>query len=209
MMPKPFTFLLISMFALLAFSCKNEAQDAQKKGGESAVVDTVQKPPVKRALKKDLTPEDIAVIKSVMARIMNEPQLKKYASYLVTAGMGTMLSEDIGPFTVFAPSSAAFESLTAEKKKFYATPDNNPKLEEMLKSYIVPGKMDKVTLLQAINKSGKTKLKTLAGVTLTATKSGEDIIISDGKGASAKVLKGSVEGSNGVIYVLDGLLNEN
>jgi len=207
-MPKPFSFLLISMFALLAFSCKNETNNAQKVEIESAVVDTVQKPPVKRAPKKDLTPEDIAVIKSVMARIMNEPQLKKYASYLVTADMGTMLSEDKGPYTVFAPSTTAFEFFTAEKKKFYATPDNKTKLEEMLKSYIVQGKMDKETLLQTISKSGKAKLKTLAGVTLTATKSGEDIIISDRKGVKVKVVKGSIEGSNGVVYVVDGLLND-
>ncbi len=207
-MQKPFSFLFISMFALLIISCKNDAQDV-KATAESAVVDTVQKPPVKRAPKKDLTPEDIAVIKSVMSRIMSEPHLKKYASYLVTAEMGTMLSEDKGPFTVFAPSTIALEAFTAEKKKFYATPDNKPKLEEMLKSYIVQGKMDKETLLQSITKSGKAKLKTLAGVTLTATKSGDDIVISDGKGASAKVVKGSIEGSNGVVYVLDGILNVN
>ncbi|MDC8000740.1 fasciclin domain-containing protein [Aequorivita todarodis] len=208
-MPKPFAFLLISMFILFTFSCKNEAQDAQKTVPEKTAVDTVKKPPVKRAPKKDLTPEDIAVIQSVMARIMAEPHLKKYASYLVTAGMGTMLSEDKGPFTVFAPSSVALESLTAEKKKFYATPDNNPKLEAMLKSYIVSGKMDKETLLQTIDKSGRAKLKTLAGTTLTATKSGEDIVISDGKGAKANVVKGSIEGSNGVVYVVDGLLGAN
>lgn len=208
-MPKSSAFLFISMFALLIFSCKNETQDSKKMETESAVLDTVQKPPVKRAPKKDLTPEDIALIKSVMSRIMTEPQLKQYTSYLVTAGMGTMLSEDKGPYTVFAPSTIALESFTGEKKKFYATPDNKPKLEEMLKSYIVQGKMDKETLLQTINKSGKAKFKTLAGVTLTATKSGEDIVISDGKGANAKVVKGSIEGSNGVVYVLDGLLNAN
>lgn len=208
-MLKQVTFLLISMLALLTFSCKNETQDPQKLEIESVVADTVQKTPVKKAAKKDLTPEDIAVIKSVMARIMAEPQLKKYASYIVTAEMGTMLSEDKDTYTVFAPSTAAFEFLTAQKKKFYAMPDNKPKLGEMLKSYIVQGKIDKETLLQTINKSGKAKLKTLSGATLTATKSGEDIIIADRKGVKVKVLKGSIEGSNGVVYVVDGLLNEN
>ncbi len=208
-MRKPFTFLLISLFTLLAVSCKNEEKDAKKMEAESAVVDTVQKPPVKRAPKKDLTPEDIAVLKSVMSRVMNEPRLKKYASYLVTAEMGTMLSEGKGPFTVFAPSTAALESLTAEKKKFYSMPDNKPKLEEMLKSYVFEGTMDEESLLQTINKNGKAKLKTLAGNTLIVTKSGEDIIISDGKGAQAKVVKGSIEASNGAVYVVDGLLNAN
>lgn len=207
-MQKPITFLLISIFALLAVSCKNETKDSQKIETENAVVDTLQNLE-QRAPKKDLTPEDIAMLKSVMSRVMNEPKLKKYASYLVTAGMGTMLSEDKGPFTIFAPTTAALESLTAEKKKFYASPDNMPKLEEMLKSYIVMGKMDRETLLLSITKNGKAKLKTLAGVTLTATKSGDDIIISDGKGANAKVEKGSVESSNGVIYIIDGTLNNN
>jgi uncharacterized surface protein with fasciclin (FAS1) repeats len=206
MMQKPFTFLMISIFAIMAVSCKNETQDSKIKETESAVVDTVQKPPVQRAPKKELTPEDKAMLKSVMARVMNEPNLKKYASYLVTAEMATMLSEDKGPFTIFGPSTAALESFSAEKKKFYSMPDNKPKLEEMLKSYIVEGKMDKETLLQTINKNGKAKLKTLAGTTLTATKSGEEIIISDGKGANAKVVKGSIESSNGAVYVLDGLL---
>lgn len=205
-MHKPFTFLLISMFAVMAVSCKNETQDSKKQEADTAVVDTVQKPPVQRAPKKNLTPEDKAILKSVMSRVMNEPNLKKYASYLVTAEMATMLSEDKGPFTIFAPSTEALESLSIEEKKFYSMPDNKPKLEEMLKSYIVQGKMDKESLLQTINKSGKAKLKTLAGVTLTATKSGEDIIISDGKGAKAKVVRGSIESSNGVVYVLDDLL---
>ncbi|MCB0465107.1 MAG: fasciclin domain-containing protein [Aequorivita sp.] len=208
-MPKPFTFLIISMFAILAFSCKNETKDAKKVEANSAVIDTLHEPPVKRAPKKDLTPEDIAVIKSVMARIMTEPQLKKYASYLVTSGIGTTLLEDKGPFTVFAPSTTVLESLTTEKKRFYSMPDNKPKLAEMLKSYIVEGKFDKDTLLQTINKSGRVKLKTLSGITLTATKSGEDIIISDKKGAKAKVVKGSIESSNGTVYVVDGLLNSN
>jgi uncharacterized surface protein with fasciclin (FAS1) repeats len=206
-MQKPFAFLLISLFTLFAISCKNEAQDTKKMENES-VVDTVQKLPVKKAPKKDLTPEDIAMLKSVMSRVMNEPQLKKYASYLVTAEMATMLSEDKGPFTVFAPSTNALDSLTAEKKIFYSMPDNKTKLEEMLKSYIVEGNMDKETLLQTISKNGKVKLKTLSGATLTATKSGEDIIVSDKKGAKAKVIKGSVESSNGMVFILDGLLND-
>lgn len=208
-MQKPFTFLVISMCVLLMFSCKNETQDNKKAEAESAIVDTVQKPPVKRAPKKNLTPEDIAMVESVMSRVMSEPLLKKYASYLVTAGMGIMLSEDKGPFTVFAPSTIAFEAFTAEKKIFYAMPENKQKLEDMLKSYIVQGKIDKETLLQTINKSGKAKLKTLSGVTLTATKSGEDIVISNGKGVSVKMIKGSIEGSNGAVYVLDGILNAN
>lgn len=194
------------MIGFLAISCKN---DPKKEEITSNTEKVAEKTPVKRAKKKDLTPEDIAMINSVMARIMVEPELKRFASYTVTANLADLLYNTEGPFTVFAPSNAALESLTKEKQNFYSNPENKAKLDELLKSHIVEGHFNQETLMQTINKSGRAKLKTLEGITLTATKSAEDIIISDGKGVKAKVLKGSIEGSNGTVYVVDGVLNVN
>ncbi|CAM3448599.1 fasciclin domain-containing protein [Aequorivita lipolytica] len=208
-MLKPITFLFISMFALSIVSCKNDAEDSKKIKTETAEINTVQKKPVKRAAKRDLTTEDQAMLKSVMSRVMTEPQLKKFASYIVSAELATQLLNEAGPFTVFGPSNAAIESLTAENKKFYSNPENREKLIEMLKSHIVSGKIDKETLLQTINKNGNAKLKTLSGITITVTKSGEDMVISGGKGAKATIVKGSIEGSNGMVYIVDNLLNAN
>lgn len=201
--------LFFSMSAFLFFSCNNETKDAEKLKTESTIVDTDLKPQVRRASKKDLTPEDQAMVKSVMARIMTDPQLKRFASYIVTAELANKLSSEEGPFTVFAPSNTALESLTPEIKKLYSNSENRAKLEEMLKSHIVKGKMNKEALLNALNKSGKSKLNTLAGNTLTLTKSDDDLLISDGKGMTAKVVKGSIESSNGVVYTVDNVLNVN
>ncbi|HAV55774.1 MAG TPA: hypothetical protein DCX41_12700, partial [Aequorivita sp.] len=165
--------------------------------------------PKKRAAKKDLTEQDIAVIKSVMARVMNDGYLKRFASYLVTAELTDLLSNNSGPFTVFGATDTAIESLPAEKRNFYSNPENKEQLIIMLKSHIVEGNYDKSTLLQTVDKSGKATLKTLAGTTLTITKSGEGLMVSNGKGVNAKVIKGSVGGSNGVVYVVDSLLNTN
>ena len=206
-MLRPSTFLILSLFALLSFSCKNDAQNPDRIESETIAVDTVPQLPKKRASKKDLTPQDIAVIKGVMARIMNDGYLKRFASYLVTAELTDLLSNQDGPFTVFGPTDSAIESLSAEKRKFYSNPENKSQLIEMLKSHIVEGNFDKTTLMRTIDKNGKAKLKTQSGITLTVTKSGEDLIVADGKGATGKVIKGSVEGSNGVIYVVDALLN--
>ena len=203
-MQKLFTFLLLSTFLIV--SCKNETQTDKSVNANSEII---EKPVGKRAQKRDLTQADIEEINSVMSRVMTEPSLKKYASYIVTAGLVEMLSKGEGTYTVFAPSNAALESLTVEKKKFYANPENKTMLEEMLKSHIVEGTMDKENLLKAINKSGKAKLKTLAGITLTASKVGDDIMISDGKGGKATLLKDGVLGSNGVVYVVDGVMNAN
>ena len=205
-MQKPFTFLALLMIFCLVISCKNDSKNGEEINDSPEMT---EKPIVKRAEKKNLTSEDIEMLNSVMARIVVEPELKKFASYSVSAGLTDTLSNNKGPFTVFAPSNTALESLAIEKRKFYSNPDNQANLKEFLKSHIVEGSMDKETLLQTINKSGKAKLKTLGGTTLTATKSGEDIIISNDKGVKAKAIKGSIIGSNGAIYVIDGVLNLN
>jgi len=207
-MPKPITFLYISLFALLAISCKNEAKNTNTSEVENINTEITQTP-VKRAAKKDLSPEDVAMLKSVMSRVMYENKLKKFTSYIVTAELTNQLANEEGPFTVFAPSNASFESLPAEKVKFYANPENRSELEEMLKSHIVVGKMDNETLLQNVRKNGKTKLKTLAGNTITASQSGEVLTITDAKGGKATILNNGTEASNGVVYMVDGVLNAN
>ncbi len=205
-MRKPITFLYICIFAVLVSSCKNDKQESKVEETEVTATEVVPVAPTKRAPKKELTPEDHAMLKSVMVRLMTESQLQKFASYLVTAEMANKLSGE-GEFTVFAPSNTAIESLTPEKINFYSNIDNRKKLEDMLKSHIVVGKIDKESLLQTIGKNGKATLKTLDGTTLTATKSGETIVISDKKSGKATVIKGSIEGSNGFLYIVDGVLN--
>lgn len=206
MMQKLSVFLVISTLALFIVSCNNETKTNEV---EKATVEVPKVPKEDWAKKKVLTEDDRREINSVMSRIINDQDLKRFASYSVTAGLTGMLSTEKGPFAIFAPSNSALESLSAEKKKFYANPENKAKLEEMLKSHIVEGSLDKEALLQTINKSGKAKLNTLGGITLTASKSGDDIILVDGKGAKAKIVKGSTLGSNGVLYVLDGVMNAN
>lgn len=201
------TFLYILLIALLSFSCKNENRETQKSEVENKVTELNQKP-VKRAAKKELTQDDIEMLKSVMSRIMRDPELKRFASYTVSAGLADQLSKE-GTVTVFAPSNAALGVLNSEKKKRYANPENQLELQEMLKSHIVEGNWDKETLLKNIDKNGRAKLKTLAGNTLTLSKSGEDIIISTGKNGSATVINNSTEASNGVVYLVDGVLSVN
>lgn len=205
-MQKLSTFLLILMSAITIVSCKNETKTNEV---ENAPVKVTDVPKEDWAKKKVLTDDDRREISSVMFRIINEQDLKRFASYSVTAGLAEMLSTETGPFMVFAPSNGAIESLSPERIKFYSMPDNKTHLQEMLKSHIVEGNMNREVLLEAIKKSGKAKLTAVAGNTLTATKSGEDIIISDGKGGKGKVIKSDITGSNGVLYVIDGILNAN
>lgn len=200
------SFLLISMFLIMLVSCKNETKTKEI---ENTPVQVTTVPKEDWAKKKVLTEDDRKEISSVLFRIIDDPNLKRFASYSVSAGLSEMLSTEKGPFMVFVPTNQALESLTAEKIKFYSNPENKQKLEEMLKSHIVEGSMNKEDLLKAIRKSGKAKLQTLGGVTLTVSKTGDDIVISDGKNGKATIQKSDILGSNGIVYVIDGVMNSN
>ncbi|WP_347372977.1 fasciclin domain-containing protein [Aequorivita sp. Q41] len=205
-MQKPFSFLLIFMLAGIVFSCKDKTKNQENINRTEVVSEDITP---KKATKKDLSSQDIAEIRSVMSRVMTDSQLKKFASYTVTAEMTELLFSDKETFTVFAPSDSAFENISAERKKFYAMPNNKIKLEEMLQSHILNEKLDAAALIQKIAPTGKAKLETLAGITLTATKIGENLFISDGKGGEVKVIKADIVGANGVVFIVDGVLNAN
>ena len=112
-----------------------------------------------------------------------------------------------GPFTVFAPTNAAFAALPAGTVDTLLKPENKPTLTKVLTYHVVPGKMDAAALKSAIAAGGgRAMLKTASGGTLTATMSGNNVLITDAKGGSATVTIANVYQSNGVIHVIDKVL---
>lgn len=112
-----------------------------------------------------------------------------------------------GPFTVFAPTNAAFAALPAGTVDTLLKPENKAMLSGILTYHVVPGKMDAATLTQAIaDGKGKATLKTVAGGSLSATASGGKVMVMDEKGGSSTVTIADVMQSNGVIHVVDKVL---
>lgn len=112
-----------------------------------------------------------------------------------------------GPFTVFAPTNAAFAALPAGTVETLLKPENKATLTSILTFHVVAGKMDGMSLMKAIaDGKGKAMLKTVSGGMLTATASSAGIAIADEKGGSAKVSIADVYQSNGVIHVVDKVL---
>lgn len=112
-----------------------------------------------------------------------------------------------GPFTVFAPTNAAFAALPAGTVDTLLKPENKPMLTGILTYHVVAGKMDAAALNKAIAAgNGKATLKTVAGGTLTAMAANGGVTITDEKGSSAKVTIADVYQSNGVIHVVDKVL---
>src|SRR5688500_5761209 len=110
-----------------------------------------------------------------------------------------------GPFTVFAPTNAAFSALPAGTVESLLKPENKPMLTGVLTYHVVPGRLNAMQLKRQIE-GGKTTLKTAAGGTLTASASGNTIMLTDEKGGTAKVTIADVHQSNGVIHVVDRVL---
>ena len=112
-----------------------------------------------------------------------------------------------GPFTVFAPTNAAFAVLPAGTVDTLLKPENKAMLSGILTYHVVSGKMDAAALSKAIaDGKGKAMIKTVAGGSLTAMKSSTGITVTDEKGGSAMVTIADVYQSNGVIHVVDKVL---
>jgi uncharacterized surface protein with fasciclin (FAS1) repeats len=122
--------------------------------------------------------------------------------------VGTLKSA--GPFTVFAPTNSAFDKLPAGTVDTLVRPENKTMLQSILKYHVVAGKMDSKAIAKAIKKgNGKATFKTVAGGTLTASMSGNSLILTDEKGGTSTVTIADVKQSNGVIHVVDTVLMPN
>jgi uncharacterized surface protein with fasciclin (FAS1) repeats len=113
-----------------------------------------------------------------------------------------------GPFTVFAPTNAAFDALPDGTVPMLLEPKNREQLTGVLTYHVVPGRYDAEALMQAIRKGGgKASLETASGETLWLTMNGErNVVVRDAKGGVANIAVYDVIQSNGVIHVVDRVL---
>ena len=109
-----------------------------------------------------------------------------------------------GPFTVFAPTNAAFAKLPAGTVETLVKPENKDTLTAILTYHVVAGKMTAADIAKAIKAGGgKASLTTINGGSLTATMVGKRLVLTDAKGGKSTVTIADVMQSNGVIHVVD------
>jgi uncharacterized surface protein with fasciclin (FAS1) repeats len=112
-----------------------------------------------------------------------------------------------GPFTVFAPTNAAFAKLPAGTVDNLLKPENKATLAAVLTYHVVAGKVSAKDLIGKIKAGGgKAVLTTVQGGTLTASMMGNRVMLTDAKGGMAHVTIADVNQSNGVIHVVDGVV---
>ena len=112
-----------------------------------------------------------------------------------------------GPFTVFAPTNAAFAALPAGTVDTLLKPENKGTLTTVLTYHVVAGKWDAAAIGKMVaDGKGMATIKTVSGGTLTAKASGMGVTVTDEKGGTANVTIADVYQSNGVIHVIDKVL---
>lgn len=144
--------------------------------------------------------------KNIIENAVNSKDHTTLVAAVKAAGLVETL-ESKGPFTVFAPTNAAFDKLPTGTVETLLKPENIKMLQNILTYHVVAGKMNSADIAKAIKMGdGKASLKTVSGGTLTAWMKGKDLYISDESGNAAKVTIANVNQSNGVIHVVDTVL---
>jgi uncharacterized surface protein with fasciclin (FAS1) repeats len=112
-----------------------------------------------------------------------------------------------GPFTVFAPTNAAFDKLPAETVQALMTDPYKPKLTEILTCHVVAVDAMAMAIKGMIDDDGGMHIvPTVGGCELEARYDGDKIMLTDERGQTINVTIADVEQSNGVIHVVDTVI---
>ncbi len=143
--------------------------------------------------------------RTIVQNAMNSQDHTTLVAAVKAAGLVDTLS-GAGPFTVFAPTNAAFAKLPAGTVDTLLQPANRSMLQSVLTYHVVPGRMTAADLMAAIRAGGgQARLTTVQGGTLTARMMGNRIMLMDARGGMSHVTQANVMQSNGVIHVTDGV----
>lgn len=112
-----------------------------------------------------------------------------------------------GPFTVFAPTNAAFAKLPAGTVEGLLKPESKATLAKILTYHVVSGNLDAAAVIAAVKAgNGKSVVTTVSGGKLTVTLENGKVKLTDESGNSAMVVVADLKGTNGVIHVIDSVV---
>jgi len=141
--------------------------------------------------------------KNIVENAVNSQDHTTLVAAVKAAGLVETLSS-AGPFTVFAPTNAAFDKLPKGTVETLVKPENKAMLTSILTYHVVVGKIDSKTLIDLIKKNGGSyTAKTVQGGELKFSLVKGKVMLTDEKGGMAMVTIADVYQSNGVIHVID------
>lgn len=176
--------LMLAGFAALALSAGSAAQARNPMVGGAAMYPT----------------------RNIVQNAVNSKDHTTLVAAVKAAGLVDTLSSK-GPFTVFAPTNAAFAKLPAGTVETLVKPENKATLTSILTYHVVPGRITAGQIAaMAARHHGTATLKTVQGEDLRFMKSGGGWVVMDAKGDRARITIPNVMQSNGVIHVIDAVL---
>ena len=143
---------------------------------------------------------------AIFAAATQTADLSVLVRAIKAAGLEQALA-DPGPYTVFAPTDAAFKKLAPGTADAWMQPDRKAQLTGIITYHLVPGVVTAADLRSAMERGdGKTQLATISGGTLALSRDGNAIVVTDGGGGKARVTEADLTQSNGVIHKIDTVL---
>jgi uncharacterized surface protein with fasciclin (FAS1) repeats len=144
--------------------------------------------------------------RNIVENAVNSADHTTLVAAVKAAGLAETLQSP-GPFTVFAPTNAAFAKLPAGTVDHLLKAENKSALTKVLTYHVVAGRMSSDDLKKQIKKEkGTAALKTVSGGSLWAMMDGRDIVLKDEQGGRSRISQANVFQSNGVIHVVDAVV---
>ncbi|WP_188237056.1 fasciclin domain-containing protein [Sphingopyxis sp. LK2115] len=190
----PSLALTVAALSLGVAACSSEPEtSAETKGVDDAIG-------------ADAAGGGMAAEKTIADNIAASPVHTSLAAALTQAGLTQTLSNE-GPFTLFAPTDAAFTQVPPVTRDGWMRPAQQSVLAGVLNYHVVPGKLTAADLGAQIDAAGgQLTLKTVDGQELMVRKSGDSILLTSASGNKAIVTQADVAQANGVVHVIDAVL---
>ena len=209
------TLLALALTSTLALSACNKADNAADTVADATPVAAEPMTPESAPMPADMPMATenpmvggaaMMADKDIIDNAMNSKDHTTLVAAVKAAGLVDTL-KGAGPFTVFAPTNAAFDALPAGTVDGLLKPEMKADLSKVLTYHVVPGKLDAAALMAQIEAGGgKAVLTTVQGAALTASAHNGGVMLTDAKGNTAMVSTADVMQSNGVIHVIDKVL---
>ena len=186
----------VSIAALLALAACNNAEQAAP--ADAAATDASAMAPAP------------AATGTVVAVAQGNADFSTLVSAVTAADLAGTLG-GAGPFTVLAPTNAAFEKVPAATRETLMSPAGKADLTKILTYHVVPGRVDAAALTQQIQAGGgSAALTTVEGGVLTARVGADgSVTLTDENGGVSRVVQADVPASNGVIHAIDTVVMPN
>ncbi|MEN3972494.1 fasciclin domain-containing protein [Sphingomicrobium sp. XHP0235] len=150
--------------------------------------------------------DDMAAGGTIVEVAQGDSNFSTLVGAVTTADLASTLGGE-GPYTVFAPTNAAFEKVDSATLENLMSEGQREQLSNVLSYHVVEGNVMAADLTRQIEDAGGSlDLTTVSGGTLTATIEGGNVMLTDANGNSATVTSTDVEASNGVIHAIDTVL---